>query len=313
MIHEEIRATWRAVAHRTDEISSITAKALPEHPSLLIGVEPKGAIHLLIPSSEVVPVKTYGALSIKPRMLRDSEGEVRQYIDLACSEQGLREAFLWLASEIVARTEGVGVSPQRVINALEDFKALFTDHVTMTRGSLIGLLGELEVLERLTAYHAGWQVLDWWVRDAQDFSSEYQCLEVKATEASSGGSVSVHGIEQFASDLPTYLVVLAVREAEDNTVAARVERLVAAGVPRSKLAGKIAEVFEPDSHLAGLGFDAEPIGWWRVNSEFPFLLPEDIPERKRLAINSLTYTVPVAAFPADFLMDEKGVADGFLA
>lgn len=313
MIAEELRETWRAVAQQARQVHSITAKALPDHPSLLIGAEPNGAIHLLIPTNEDVPTKTYGALSVKHRMLEET-GAAKQYIDLACSDPNLREAFLWLASEIVGRTAGIGASPTRVITALEDFKALFTRNVSMTRSSLIGLVGELEILERLSGRHSGWQALDWWVRDAQDYASGCQCLEVKTTEAAGGGAITVHGLEQFSSDRRTYLVVLRAQEvADNNSVPARLERLVAAGVPRPELTKKVAEVFEPDSTLASLGFDMEPLGWWQVTKHFPFLLPEDLPDQKRMAIGSLSYSVAIAAFPAGCSVVEEEVADGFLA
>lgn len=311
MILDEVRHAWQSLATGTRGSTSLSARALAQHPSMLIATDQAGSVHLLLPATGEVPKRAYGAILLAPRLLVEA-GVERAFVDVTCTDPALREAFFWLVSEVVRRTEGVGVDTAGLVLILEDFKALFTSRAAMTRSGLLGLIAELDVLERVTTARTGWQALDWWVREAQDFRSEHVCLEVKATESVDGGKVSVHGLGQFTDELPVYLVALRLHESgSEGSVPERVERLAAAGVPRPALTRKVSEVFDPSSPLASQGFTAIDIGWWRVNTDFPFLQPGDLPAHKLNAISEITYSVPVAAFPPEALSSEAEVIHAF--
>lgn len=311
MILDEVRHAWESLKAGPQADNALRARALAQHPSMWIGTDHGGAIHLLLQATGEVPKRDYGAIQVAPRVLVEG-GVQRTFVDVACMNPELLEAFFWLVSEIVRRTEGVGVDTADLVQILEDFKALFTRRAGMTRSGLLGLIAELDVLERLAAARSAWQAIDWWVREEQDFRSERICLEVKATESIDGGKVSVHGLGQFSDDRPVYLVAVRLHESvSEGSVAERVERLVSAGVARSTLTRKVSEVFDPASPLAPLGFKSNDIGWWHVNDEFPFLQPEDLPAEKLSAISELNYSVPVAAFPSSAITSEAEVLHEF--
>lgn len=311
MIREEVRTTWGRLEEQRHSAPGLVVLELPEHPSFLLGTDLEGRLHLLLQASEAVPTRQYGALSVGPRELVDGD-ETRLFLDLACSDQRLREAFFWLVSDLIERTAGIGVSSERVVQVLEEFKALFTASRGMTRSDLVGLVGELDVLEQLASIHPGWQALEWWVRDKQDFVSNDHALEVKSTEAVGGGTITVNGLGQFESDQPLYLAVVECRDGgRDDTVPSRIERLVAAGVPRIELEQRVREVYNPDSPIALAGVATVETRWWRVDEGFPFLRPSDLPESKRAAISQLSYSIPVAAFPSPNRAQKEEVLNAF--
>ncbi|MGA4668899.1 PD-(D/E)XK motif protein [Propionibacteriaceae bacterium Y1923] len=311
MIRDEVRSTWDRIAEDQHNESGLLARQLPDHPSMMLATGRDGGFHLLLPAHGEVPTKSYGALRLGARELVDGE-RTTTFMDLWCEDQRLREAFFWLVSDIVERTERVGVTPDALVSILEEFKSLFSADRGMTKADLVGLVGELEVLELLAASHPGWQVLDWWVREEQDFRSDRLAVEVKSTEAISGGTITVNGLAQFATEQPLYLVVVECADGgSEDTVDARVERLVAAGVPRLELEAKVREVYQPDSPLAQLGVKPANTSWWRVDDNFPFLQSQDLPEAKRSAISRLTYSVPVASFPSENTVNPQDVLNGF--
>ncbi|MFE4392776.1 MULTISPECIES: PD-(D/E)XK motif protein [Streptomycetaceae] len=174
-----------------------------EQGRLLAAVDGHGFRHLLVPLQRRQSVAGSGAgaaLRIFERPLQDDDAYGR-YADITCALRELDDVFTGLCKDVLLALEADGSRPYRTALAVVDrWRRLFAGVPRMlSREQLVGLHGELTVLERLLTIDPG-AVRLWAGPDGQrhDFTDGRHAVEVKSTiDASERRTVHVHGLDQL--------------------------------------------------------------------------------------------------------------------
>ena len=160
---------------------------------------------------------------------------------------------------------------------LDEWRALLkAAGQSVTRETVIGLVGELEVL-RLLAAHNPVGALDAWrgpSKSVHDFVRGGAELEVKTTTSVDGNFVSISNIDQLDPTAITSLHLVVVHAREDSTAPGldeRIDELIGLGVPQDALLTKVAIA----GYVYGSGalvddrFQVRSVRAWIVGDSFP--------------------------------------------
>lgn len=262
----------------------------------LIGMDPDGLRHLLIPvpASTVVPKDQ--ALGTLRCTVREMESEHR-FLDLTCTELQLSYVFERLCADVIDRLDAATTAVATVKSTLDDWRALFSGgEKDLRRESAIGLLGELEVLTNL-ARQEPVAALESWVGPSKalhDFTFNGTCLEVKSTSSQDGGRVTISSMDQLDPQTANvlYLAVVHLRaDSSGPTIDDRIRILLELGVPSYKLIQKVADyghIFESGTNNQAL-YALQEIRYWRVTDTFPGLRRSDLSESRLAGVERVKY------------------------
>lgn len=289
---------------------------------VLVGIDAAGEKHLLLPvrSDERVSDDQSQGVTLSVRPLY-RQGVQVAYADLHCRGRNLDLVFERLVEDVVTRLQkATGLDAVSVcIATLDDWRALLrTAAQALTHDAIIGLVGELEVLEKIAAHHPA-AALDSWTGPSgsvHDFVAGAGALEVKTTSSIDGKSVSISDLDQLDSALVDDLHLVVVHVRQDPTapsVAERIDHLVAAGVPRQALLErlqKVGYVYDMDLHDQDR-LVAGSVRVWAVDARFPGLRRSQLPEQSLHAVTRVRYDLfldaappPLADDHADRLLSE---------
>lgn len=312
MNHEEIADGFfflqADARYKLSQLLTRPIHSSPELGEILIGLDSESRQHLLIPVSETSKVPSLplgGALVLDGRDVPEDSG-VRRFADLICTEQFLSVVFETLCADVVARLEEVPKKPLNTLVAtLADWRSLFSGKLSnLSRESLLGLIGELEVLSIL-ARREPVSALESWLGPTgalRDFQAADAAIEVKTSSSQDGKKVTISSLNQLdpATVSELYLGVVHVR-ADDSgpTVDDRVRALIKLNVPAGPLISKIAQY----GHAYGATtsepttYATESIRFWKVTAESPGLRRSEIQESRLLGVEGVKY---------DLLLDALG-------
>lgn len=293
--------------HQFTQILTRPFRNVPSIGLILIGMDPDGLRHLLIPVSDDTVIPRGHAAGPLRFGLREM-GSAGRFLNLTCTELPLSYVFERLCADVVDRLEGTNTTAVPTVkSALDDWRALFSGGtVELSRESLIGLIGELEVLTRL-ARQEPVAALESWVGPSgalHDFAFAGTSLEVKSTSSQDGGRVTISSLDQLDPHTTNvlYLAVVHVRPDDSApTVDDRLRALIDMGVPSYTLIQKTADyghVFESGKNNDAV-FALQDIRYWRVTEEFPGLRRSDLRGSRLVGIERVKY---------DLLVDTAGTA-----
>jgi len=132
------------------------------------------------------------------------------FIEVSCRVRHLQEVFLSLIDDILRRLRK-GIGPEMAIGqAISEYRDLLRRESDHSLETLVGLFGELAVLEALQAHNAN-AALAWTgpLMQRHDFSGPLACAEVKSTLQRDSMIVHVASVDQLEppDDVrPLYLV-----------------------------------------------------------------------------------------------------------
>lgn len=201
-----LREHWSALESGT-AAGAMRTTALPvvaEAGALLAGVDRLGRRHLLIPvavASDITADTRSAAVQILPRRLV-VDGIDRAFGDLTLLDEAFAEQFDLFLEQVLVGVERRPARPLAVARSVLDrWRALFAVGAVLSSSALVGLFGELLVLEELAAQKVG-GVASWTgpTGTAQDFHGPGWALEIKSTIAPEGRTIRVHGADQLAED-----------------------------------------------------------------------------------------------------------------
>lgn len=164
--------------------------------------------------------------------------------------------------------------------------------------ALVGLFGELEVLERIVA--RGGSLSHWtgWQRDHNDFRLPELAIEVKSTTSADFRRVEIHGLGQLADPQDGSDLVLVLRRLESSpagrSVPDLVDVLVRLGISRSELLQCLSNVGYSEEHRPfydGRRFVSEETVVRRVDADHPRLTPDRLRQIDLTAIGRVDYTL----------------------
>jgi hypothetical protein len=180
---------------------------------------------------------------------------------------------------------------------LDEWRELLrTAGTPLDRDTILGLIGELEILRRIGASDPTAALRAWKGprRTVHDFVIKGHALEVKSTAAIDGNTVSVSNIDQLdpSETDELHLVVVHCKESDQAPgLDDRIRELLNLGFPRGQLLDAVADagyVFE--SSVAGMPrFAVRSVRVWSIDADFPGLRRGDIPEERRRGVSRIRY------------------------
>jgi hypothetical protein len=287
----ELERGWRLVESRgAPAPETVAADPLLETAgSPLVGIDPTGARHLLIPieaDAEVSAVSSAAVTLTKRMLVFDSIDQM--YVDVACTRPDLFDEFAVLASEVVSALRDNSTNPAAVAaRVLHDWQELLRSLSLprLDRGGIIGLFAELRVLETLMRRDPRRRT-DCWTgpsRGRYDFQRGETVLEVKGSTARRGRPVVIHGLDQL-EDPPNGLLHLCWLRLEVG-----IERGESLGHMVESLLDLVSDPVDLEQKLRNTGYDfSTPEAYekplltelerrvYRVGQDFPRLTRADL-------------------------------------
>jgi hypothetical protein len=215
----------------------------------------------------------------------------------------LSYVFERLCADVIDRLSGTTTAVATVKSTLDDWRALFRgDPKALSRESLIGLLGELEVLTNL-ARQEPIAALESWVGPSKalhDFALNGTSLEVKATSSQDASRVTISSLDQLDPHSANLLYLAVVHLHEENaapTIDDRLRALIDMGVPSYKLIQKVADyghIFESGINNQAL-YALREIRYWQVTDAFPGLRRSDLSESRLAGVEHVKYDLLLAS------------------
>lgn len=273
----------------------------------LAAIDAAGQKHLLIPltGNAVDDDNMSQGVTLGSRVLRTDSGDVT-YADLQCRMSSLALAFEQLAEDVLKRLavdDSAPVSTCRKV--LDEWRALLkAAGQRLSRETVIGLVGELEVL-RLLAAHNPIGAVDAWrgpSKSVHDFVRGSAELEVKTTTSVDGNFISISNIDQLDPAALTSLYLVVIHAREDSTAPSldeRIDVLIGLGVPQDALLTKVATA----GYVYGSGttvedrFQVRSIRAWFVDDSFPGLRRGELGEARLKGVSKIRYELALDSAP----------------
>lgn len=214
-------------------------------------------------------------------------GKALHFIDLMLMETRLAGVFADLAEEVLKRIEA-GEGPETAVQGtIEDFRKLLavTPRTEVPLTELAGLIGELMILERLSAENP--QAVSAWtgpLGQRHDFRRGTLALETKTSTRADATRVQIHGPDQLLppNDGELFLVHLRIEQADHGalTVAGLRQRIIELGADEVILDARLsaAGCREPageDWNSTAFAFEGMDI--YRVEGDFPRIVSASFP------------------------------------
>lgn len=274
---------------------------------ILIAIDTDSLRHLFIPveGKGVVDAGDYKSMTIEHRELT-YRGVLTNFLDLKCVDPQLGLVFERLVADIVDRLKKTttGVTPT-VAKAIEDWRELLERaRLPLSRETILGLVGELTILQRLsdTDPHRSidyWRGPDSGVHDFVSLSN--RSIEVKTTASVDGEAVQITNLDQLDESLTSslHLAVVHVRkEPSAPSLDERIKTLLELGVPRKQLlelTAKAGYVYESGSADGEDHYAIRSMRLWKVDSDFPGLRRSVLDREILRGVGRVRYELALAA------------------
>lgn len=166
----------------------------------------------------------------------------------------------------------------------------------LSEGALVGLYGELEVLE--TIIRLGGELEHWtgWNKDHNDFRLPGLTIEVKSTVSADYRRVRIHGLRQLADPEDGSSLILVLRRLESSpkgrSLPGLIDDIVKLGVSRSQLLERLSQARYSEQHRAGyerIRFMSHELALRRIDDMHPRLVPQMLTEVDMTCIDKVDY------------------------
>lgn len=233
------------------EVPSIDSGVSTGFGNVRFAIGSEGQPHLLVSAAEL---RAGIGLSSTPKLAVTLarftlSGKGTQFVDVRCLDRSLDPVFADLAVEILRRIEDGTPPIVSVSGTIQDFRELLRERrqVEIPHGRLLGLVGELTILERMAGYSP--DAVQTWMGPYElrhDFRRAVHAVEVKTSGRSDQTKVSINGADQLAPPSGGTLALAHIRmeraEAGELSVGALYKQLLGHGVdgdtcPTSALLG----------------------------------------------------------------------------
>lgn len=303
----------------------------PLHPGVgqrcFAALDSDGQRHVLVELGDerLTPDTGSRGVALGKRQL-NVDGVTVNFVDLHCRISTLNLVFERFIEDIFRRLKDAAAPKAGAIcrAVLADWRTLLQSaQRPMSREFVVGLTGELEILERICDDPQA--ALDAWRGPegfCHDFAVDGSEIEVKSTASIDGNFVRISNIDQLdPSDLDElHLAVVHLRETSGGeTLDDRVVRLVSMGFPRDQLIEKLRSVgYIYESGMdTGMRFGTRTIRVWKVDEGFPGLRRDELGSRLH-GVSGINYELALDSVPkplntesqATFLEGFCGTSDG---
>lgn len=249
------------------------------------------------------------------RVLRASWVEVQEHggvtawLDVACLDARLIRTFLSLIGEMLDRADASGrPCIDELIQVLGSWRAaLSRARNTMDSNRIIGLFGELTVLEKLAAMDPQSALAAWKGRDGgrHDFART-NAVEVKTLRSSGTPEVTIHG--EFQLDPPAgaqlHLIAFRILEsAAGESVEELTGRIAARGIAHEEILQTLGDD-APSAEDRGRRFEIEETRLHLVGDDFPGLRASRLDTVSLRGVSQLSYRLALDSCPGSLDPDE---------
>lgn len=232
---------------------------------------------------------------------QDEEGR-RDWLDVVCTDARLLRTFLSLVGEMIDRSDDSGrPSIDELVEVLESWRAaLARERTVMDRNRLVGLFGELTVLEKLAAKDPQAALASWTGRKgaAHDFARA-NALEVKTLMGDGSPVVTVHGETQLDPPPNGGLHLVAFRivdDAEGESLEELTSRIAAHGIPYDEILRTLGDD-APGADDRRRRFHISEIRLHEVTEDFPGLRASRLAPETLRGVSSINYQLTLDACP----------------
>lgn len=284
----EIRATGQGDGIL--EVPSRATAVTTGYGQVRIAIGPQGEPRLLVPVGR--PASGSTAVGSRNLVLARSSfrsgGKLEHFIDMTLRNPRLTRVFTELVEEILKRLENGEAPESSVHGTIQDFRNLLarTPEGEIPVTKLGGLIGELVILERLTAMRP--EALDGWtgpIGQRHDFRRRNVAIEVKTSLRSDAARVTIHGPEQLLPPSDGRLILAHVRlepvDAGALSVAGLHQAIIKHGADELVLDERLAELGCRDPQAEewnATRFALEGIDFYAVSNGFPSVTPASFPD-----------------------------------
>ncbi len=236
------------------------------------------------------------------------DGRRRDWLDVVCTDARLLRTFLSLIGEMLDRSDESGrPSIDELAEVLESWRAaLARERTAMDRNRLVGLFGELTVLERLAA-HDPQAALAMWMgrRGASHDFSRTNALEVKTLIGDGSPAVTIHGEHQL--DPPSggelHLVAFRIADSADGeSIEELTARIAERGVPHEEILRTLGDD-APGADDRRRRFIIEDVRLHAVTDDFPGLRASRLSPETMRGVSNISYQLSLDACPGQLDSD----------
>jgi len=259
---------------------------------------------ILIPHREnsIQPAFTHKMLDFEHDLYSVNGAPPQEYLSIKPRSNELEEVFLSFI-----RTLLVDISNERdifkvqalVMKKYDEWAAFFGtgNFGRESRSRVVGLIGELLVLEDLMEKLGREVIHSWWgpIRHRHDFEFEHTAFEVKSSIDMISREVEIHGLTQLLSDegRSLYLVYVKIQlDPRGNNVSELVERLISKGISRFDLEEKLKKVVAGKEELeaaADFRFSNFTARFFLVDDSFPGIRPDNLSVETKGRVSNISY------------------------
>lgn len=323
MSREAVSATlWEKLvtggdAETLQTTPNYATKVNSKHGLVRLAIGPGGEFKLLLPIGvyDRLPVlPTSPALSISAQDYRD-HGQLLRYLEVTNRVAELNSVFAEVSDAILQRIDSGSRCIDALTAVLAEFRALLIPENVReaTRERIVGLVGELLVLERL--FQLGLTAVEvWsgWDKTRHDFASGNLALEVKSTTRPGSSDVHISSMEQLVppknGELCLAHLILEPVENGEESLGGVFSRLAQICPDVMTLRNQIASVGCADPFSASWNrYLFRPAIWaaYSVQPGFPSVIPEQFLHGVLPAgVNRISYNLDLAC-AAEFQINDR--------
>lgn len=311
MNHAQLNQAWReveAVRPADGELCVNPVGIHSEGSDICVGRDTNTRRHFLVPlpleNTGPPSFKSSGLLVYARPLLR--EGTERVYLDLVCLCSSSNDIFSHLVLDVLQRMRPDEPDAAKICCAvLEEWKELFGFGAAgMGKEQTTGLVGELVILERLTALNPS--ALMYWDGPAggiHDFRHGRRGLEVKASALRHGRLFSISGHQQLEApsggDLHFAALKLEQNPGGAISIPVLLEKIRRHGVSPSLLLKKLSDIgyAQGESVQADAArFDVSECRFYSVDGQFPRVIASTfIGGQPPSGVVKISYTIDLSA------------------
>lgn len=174
----------------------------------------------------------------------------------------------------------------------------------LSDNALVGLYGELEILE--TILRLGGTLDSWtgWSKDHNDFRLPGLVIEVKATTSANYRRVRIHGLGQLDDPKDGSMLVLVLRRLDQSpdgrSVPVLIDDIVRSGAPRHLLLERLTKVHYFEQHRAQyelFRFVSSEVALRKIDDDHPRLVPARLAQVDLGSIDKVDYVLNLNGRP----------------
>lgn len=320
----ELLTLWELLARRSG--GTLRSGKLPVNigsRAICAAIDRAESRHVLVPLADAPDqelVWRSRAIAVARRNLSGEDGVVRTWLDIHCRRVELEAVFVHFAAAVIEaiRSSDLVSAEADCMAALDEWRALLgggrVDDV-----SVIGLLGELLVLQRLARVDpiAAMECWEGPQGGRYDFRASRRAIEVKTTIRRDAYCVPIHGIGQLEIPEGGTLILAFVRLEPASggalSIVGLVQRLIDSGVSEVRLRDAIASIGLDDlaSDAARLSFEIREFRIYRVLPGFPRIVAGTFADgRVPDGVMDVGYTIDLVGQAHDDVEDGRSLFIG---